>query len=810
MTKQLQKKLIQKHFVVAFTALLFFCTSVDLFAQVRVGASIEIRNADFYVQSGEVSWTDVNTTAQIVTKRGSVVYNSNEGAVMLGSNASFNTTGTGTINTTPYVRSAAGTYSTNETLLAIGHGSLVNPHYAPVMVHAPANTIGVRVRAVQASVATNIGATKDESVSQVVSNEYWHINGEDAKISLSWRSNSGLSAFAYADVTIVGYRNGKWEAIDSAIDAVSKFGGTSTLSGTGSITSTGTVDVSLYSAFTIGEKGVTCFAAVTPSGTTRTWNGTWDVTPTINDAVTLSANYSGPAFQCYSLSLGANNVTINGGTLEVVGDITGTGKVFLDGDEGLVQHLSGAAKPQIELTRTTRAIKRFDYVYWGAPVVENVFSQLDNNAVASGQMTSGAFDSKFKYVAGVTGSTGGWQNLTSTTPGEGFIMRVKEQAPFVDASTSQTINMKFTGTANNGDVPLNIAISGTPDSARNNNLLANPYPSAIDAEKFLTENNNLVDGVIYLWQAATNNSGANGEAYTNADYIAYTKAGSQAYSGIGTGTVFNGKIASGQGFKVRALTAGTGKFTNCMRIIDNNSQFLRTNANSYNSESVTDRFRLSLSTGNGVANQILIAYTPETTLGYDNMYDARMLTTTETSLYSVLDNDSQKLAINARPSFQNTDQVTLGFSKSETITTPMYINIVNREGIFENNQTPIYLFDADLNTYHNFANGAYAFTTTANQNDARFKIVYQSALLNNDDFSTAIIAAYIKNNEFNLLSSKDVATIQIFDLTGRLVANYNANNQKNTKEVFDFASAIYVAKITFTDGNVTSQKLINQ
>ncbi len=320
-----------------------------------------------------------------------------------------------------------------------------------------------------------------------------------------------------------------------------------------------------------------------------------------------------------------------------------------------------------------------------------------------------------------------------------------------------------------------------------------------------------MDGVIYLWRANTVNTTGTSQ-YTNADYIAYTKAGATAYTGVGSQVAFNGNIATGQGFKVRALASGNVKFTNCMRVVGNNSQFLRTNAFATTTvnDAAVNRFKLNLQTTSGITNQIVVAYLPETTLAYDYMYDARLLTTGSTHIFSILDNDTQKLAINARPDFTITDEVPLGFSKEANISEPMSIQIADTEGIFANNQTPVYLHDTLLDTYHNFANGAYNFNTTATLDVNRFKVVYQTSTLGDEDFIAPTVSAYIKDYKFSVTSSKEMATIQIFDITGRLVENYTVNNQKSMREDFNNAIAVYIAKITFTDGSMSTQKLINQ
>lgn len=807
MTKQLQKKLGYTTLIKLLTVLLWYCSTTELLAQVQNNGTLHVAdNGRVFINTGDFNFGSASTTATSKTN----TYASTDGKIMLGSGVVFDTDGTAS----KFVNGYAGTFNTGETTLALG----ANLVYAPIKVTATTNDVltnkNVHATYFNSNPLSTYTVDLDVSVNVVADTEYWIVKGENAVLSLSWRESSNLDAFTASlpGVTIVGYNtvDAEWQVIDSTPES----GATLT---SGFIKSTNPINLSEYSAFAIGEKGVDCFPAVTASSTKDWFGGTWDGTgwngttsPLIENPVTLHANYNGPGFKCYSLNLQNYNVTLTSGTLEVVGNITGSGKIILDENDGLVQHISIATKPQIELTRTTRSgMRKFDYVYWGSPVTENVLTQLDANAIAVGETTPNAFDLKYKYVSGDTSSAGGWKFLDATVPGKGFIMRIAEQAPFTGTGTG-SIDLKFTGTANNGDVQVAVdKVAGNDTSARNNNLLANPYPSAIDAEKFLIENNSLVDGVIYLWRANTPNSTGTTQ-YAVADYIAYTKAGVQSYSGTTT-TGFDGHIASGQGFKVRALTNGTAKFTNCMRVIDNNSQFLRTNAFATSSSEVAlDRFRISLQTDNGIANQILVAYLPETTLAYDYMYDARMLTTAGTNIYSILDNDTQKLAINARPDFTNTDEVILGFSKEASVTNPMLINIVDHEGIFANNQTPIYLHDTQLNVYHNFANGGYSFTTTAQEDNNRFKIVYQAGQLNNDAFDTNAAFATLNNQVLAVNASLPIKNIMVYDITGRLILDKTVNSTTSFNVPFHQPQAVYIVKIGLDNGQIVTTKLINQ
>ena len=472
--------------------------------------------------------------------------------------------------------------------------------------------------------------------------------------------------------------------------------------------------------------------------------------------------------------------------------------------------------PTIALTKSTRTgMFANDYIYWGSPLTTDSFSQLAgarayNNANTATSGVAGAFDSKYKYVSGIAGASGGWQTLTATTPGAGFIMRMKSQAPFsTTVNTTDHINLTFSGVANNGTKTVNIAnITTDATSARNHNLLANPYPSAIGADKFLEYNTNL-DGVVYIWKAQTANSGLAGVAYSMSDYIAYTRAGSTAESGIGTATVFNGKIATGQGFKVKAITAtgtGTATFNNCMRISGSNDQFMRTS-----SDGVIDRYKLNLAGANGVGNRILVAYMPETTLDYDRMYDAELSSVSAAQLYSTTElNPTKKLAINARPSFDNTDVVNLGLSKSNSNSEDFTISITNKEGVFASSAVNVFLHDTVADVYHNLANGPYQFTSTTAQLNNRLQIVYQNATLNTIDFESNNIVATINNQTLKIVAGLPMTTISIFDISGRLVTEIDADNQTSLSNAFHFAEGIYLAKIKMNNGAIATRKLVNR
>ena len=758
-------------------------------AQVQNNNSIYVGdNANFHVAAGNYNF-GVSPAITQTTKT-----NTTYGIFSFGSTVQANGA-----TDSHYLNGYGRTYGTTQVILPVGDGGF----YAPVAVTPSTNT-GVDAAYFRTS-ALGVGTAKAATVNTISTTEYWNVrsSGANSRISLTWRATSSIASLtsgSLSNLTILGWNGTQWVNIASTIDGTSILGDVSNFT-KGSISTNGTVSLATYSSFTLGSKVEDCSTIVASSGTTRTWNGSWSTTPTLSDPVTINSAYNGGSFSCNSLHLNAN-ITLNEGQfIEVVNGVTGTGKIIMSSQSSFLQRNSSASGPNIELTKTSRAMRRYDYIYWGTPIAGDFKSQIDN-ATANGQSTAGAFDLLYKYASG-TG--GGWQSLDVVETGRGFISRIKMQAPFLDATTQQNVNLKLAGVANNG--VINVTVKNNPSSPNggtSHNLLANPYPSAIDVDKFLFENSD-IDGAVYLWTAATSSgTSETNTSYTQADYAVYNFAGEVTTSPIAQKIA--GKIASGQGFNVKALRNGSVNFTNCMRISTGNTNFFRTgNTN----QATKDRFKLTM-VNSGVYSQILIAYLPEATLDYDRLYDAGRNSSSSAQLYSILKTDGRKLSIDGRPSFEDTDVVELGVSKNSTNAETYSINISEKEGKFNSGDVSVYLYDKALQMYHNFNDGAYTFTTSEMIANGRFEIVYRNGALGNVDFNTVKVNALIKDQTFTANSSIGMKEIEIYDIAGRKVATFNAQGQTNTSRTFSHSEGIYIAKIKLENGSIATQKLINQ
>ncbi|MGV3600073.1 MAG: T9SS type A sorting domain-containing protein [Dyadobacter fermentans] len=101
-------------------------------------------------------------------------------------------------------------------------------------------------------------ASKDANVGKISATEYWDVNGTVAtKLTFSWNVESGMSAFLPGgDLTklyMVGWNGSRWVKLPGTVDAVSVWGGASTLTA-GSITTNSTIVPNTYLVYTFGTE----------------------------------------------------------------------------------------------------------------------------------------------------------------------------------------------------------------------------------------------------------------------------------------------------------------------------------------------------------------------------------------------------------------------------------------------------------------------------------------------------------------------------------------------------------------------------
>ncbi|RYY45340.1 MAG: hypothetical protein EOO06_16670, partial [Chitinophagaceae bacterium] len=202
---------------------------------------------------------------------------------------------------------------------------------------------------------------------------------------------------------------------------------------------------------------------------------------------------------------GDKSLTVTNGITTV--DNTATEGILVENNGSLVQvtavdnELTNNNTGKIKVQRTTTPMYRYDFTYWGSPVKGHTVKDLSPMTL---------FDKYMSWNA----DTGAWVIIPvgaeAMVPGKGYAVRAPQTF-----STNPAVKVpytgSFTGVPNNGSVTYATYGNGaaTPNKF---NLLGNPYPSAIDIEKFLLANSTKLEGTIYLW---THNTALAGYAYNN-------------------------------------------------------------------------------------------------------------------------------------------------------------------------------------------------------------------------------------------------------------------------------------------------------
>ena len=517
-----------------------------------------------------------------------------------------------------------------------------------------------------------------------------------------------------------------------------------------------------------------------------------------------------------------------GAVLNVTEDITviGTGKIVVENTGSLVQVNNEAtyigSNSSFVFNRETTPITRFDFTYWSSPLKEESNFILGRElpgftGTARKGLSPQTFLDKYYSYNGVSQS---WTTINYgaqvMVPARGYIVRAPQAYSLTNAIAYPAV---FEGKPNNGIITINV--EGTTVGS---NLIGNPYPSAINAQRFYDANSNLFDGTFYFWTHKAPIAQANDGTYqySAANYISLNQTGSTANAPTAIGEGISGKkasvnIAAGQAFFVNTkanLPANAKfKFDNSMRVkeVNKNSDFFRMASEESTLENVApatekNRFWLNITNAAGSYNEALIGYVSGATDGYDNAFDG-VTYASGTAIYTML--EDKKLVIQGKSlPFADTDVVPLGFSAA---TAGEYsIGLDSFDGLFSTQN--VYLVDLTDNSYHNLKIARYTFTSAAGTFNSRFEIRYTNdtnlgvetpAVHEND------IVVYNSGNQIGIKATNfTLDTVQVYDITGKLLfAGKNINSSEFTTSGINVGRQMVVVKITL-DGNQSVSKKV--
>lgn len=557
-----------------------------------------------------------------------------------------------------------------------------------------------------------------------------------------------------------------------------------------------------------------------PCSYTTTWNGSsWsNGTPNTSTSAIINGNYNTNthgSFESCNLTVNSgktvnirpntyitvnNNLTVNG-TMQV----RNRGSLLMTDDDAEIS-VNGTFRVH---KRTTSLNDSDDYTYWSSPVeninISSVFTPSNYQQTRLYYWDQSVANT---IPGGGSETMGEWIAAAGQTmqTGRGYI----SQGP-TSGSYPLQANVRFTGKPNNGEIELtgNAAVYNPGNPNDDLNLVGNPYPSAIDADEFINQNNTDISGTLWFWTHNTaNNQNATGEQYTNNDYASYNlSGGTKAASG---GVTPNQYIASGQGFMVETLpTISSINFNNSMRIENNNNQFFR--GTDIKNATILEKDRIWLnveSTNGGAFSQILVGFFENATDGIDQGYDGTKISEGWINLYSTI--DSLKFSIQGLSSFNSDKKVAVGFKTYIEDPAMLYsISIEKFEGALKNSD--VFLVDNVLNNIHDLKQGNYNFTVEeAGNYPNRFTLQFKQATLSQDDIKTRNRFLVVnRENTINVKANTTIDFVKIYDITGRLLIEKNVNESEidiNTQSLVK--GSVLIVNTFFEDNSSLSKKII--
>ncbi|NQY30285.1 MAG: T9SS type A sorting domain-containing protein [Flavobacteriaceae bacterium] len=599
--------------------------------------------------------------------------------------------------------------------------------------------------------------------------------------------------------------------------------------------------------------------------TTGTWiNGTaWDITtlPNKDWAIVQITNNSKVTTTASHTHLGL--LVDSGAELEIQNDqlLQNTSYLKLDGQIDLVgeSQLIQTKNSDLEVA-STGYLERdqqgkgsiFDYNYWSSPVSPINTTANNTDYSVSDVLYDGTDPNNpipMNFVSGnnyngspVSGGTAatladywifkfvnqdylygnwylGWVRSTGTLKvGEGYTQKG------TGAGASQ--NYVFVGKPNNGVIQHTI-------SAGKTSVLGNPYPSALDADAFITQNTPIlqggdlngsaITGTLYFWE----HWGGNTHVYAayQGGYATYNLLGGVVaisdpeVSSTGSGSIMPKRyIPVGQGFYLQGASNGTIEFNNTQRVFKKeggDSVFMRSSADETALEEEEDdisRIYFLFTTPEGPQRQLLLGIKPDLALGFNYGYDGRTLDQQPTECS--FKEGEESLVIQGIPSIyaglELPLEIKIGTSGVCKFKTESLLELPAGLEVF--------LLDKELNLTTEISNELVAeFELETGTYTDRFYVVFKQAEIltveDNIEVTDDLLVFYngsTKNIEISNPSEFTAKNIVVYAITGQEVVKVNnVFTEVNTIEIpVNVVSGAYLVRFDYNNGTQVTKKLI--
>ena len=544
-----------------------------------------------------------------------------------------------------------------------------------------------------------------------------------------------------------------------------------------------------------------------------TWDGSaWsDSSPTETIKAVIDGDYSNNSFHACECEINSGKtLTVNNGKyVYIEGDIHNKGTLALENQGALVQRNKDATLDGsgiYQLTKTSQPLDNYyDYVYWSSPINSTTFTLGD---IVPSAWRYFAFDPN---EADNTHTYPGWVLKNSTdVPDKGVGYAISATSGHTAGNSITAQFVKDHDPFNNGDIIVPIlsrAGSAADADLGKENLIGNPYPSAIDFNAF-SNANTAIDANYSLW---TNCAGLSGNAHQESGYTTYVVSGTSTAACDGTaqqGGTAGQYIATGQGFMVTASASpdndATVTFKNDYRVTDHNDGFM-------NRPQQQNIVWIDLRDDNGKFNQIAVGFYNNATDTFDRNFDALSMNTGNGfALYSIV--DTKKLVIQGLPELMGTDKIVpLGVESDIARTITLHIN--HTEGL---TNEYIYVRDLYLNTIHDLKATDYITTVTAGDFTDRFELVFTQQAMSMEDIMLDPNAVLLtqQTGTFNLVSNNEmnITGVTVYDITGKVL--YNNQDINATSHQIDLQQIatgnMLIFRVQMNNESIVVKKTIKQ
>lgn len=496
---------------------------------------------------------------------------------------------------------------------------------------------------------------------------------------------------------------------------------------------------------------------------------------------------------------GAEIIVQSGGTLNIFYELTNNGTITVEDGGALIfnscnSSISGSGTFNIKRATPTYSDNDF-YSYWSSPVI-----------AADSNIATVFPDAELIYRFNANSSNSDWVFHGTSNFDSGVGYAVQNEGLGGQLRT-------FSGKINEGDIVVNVYSStnlGSTDPANvwstsGDNLVGNPYASAIDWDLVIADTDNSdIDGTVYFWNQNTAEVGDNNVS----DYLQYNSTGG-ASAGV------TGKIGTGQGFFVRTSVNGTLSFKTTHQVAANNNQFYKTE-NTIKKNKKKGRSWFTFNRGNKT-NTLLVGFLNGATNRYDRLYDSPFdINETSLGFYSLV-RGNKKASIQGLPTLKRDKKVVkIGFIVDEV---GEYSIGIQDETISEDYY--IYLRDTETKKTVDLRQRNYIFSIdTIGENNTRFKIIYTKKKrratkksikesltveeIDSKDFTVYVdsVKELIVEYDFDLDNIKEVA---LYTIQGRKVKTFLGNE---VKDVSNLKIGIYLVNTTLINNTRLSKKIL--